>query len=112
MLLAGDEFGRTQGGNNNAYCQDNPTSWLDWTAIDDPDRDDLAFVQELLALRRRHKMLRWPAFLHARQSRGGIKDITWLGPDGSEMATEHWHDGDRRAIGLMLNSAPHERAPG
>ena len=112
MLLAGDELGRTQGGNNNAYCQDNPTSWLDWTAVDDPERDDLAFVQELLALRRRHKMLRWPAFLHARQSRDGIKDITWLGPDGSEMATEHWHDADRRVIGLMLNSGPNERAPG
>jgi glycogen operon protein len=109
MLLAGDELGRTQGGNNNAYCQDNPTSWLDWTAIDDPDRDDVAFVQELLDLRRRHRVLRWPEFLHAQLSKDGIKDITWLGPDGGEMSMEQWHDPERRVLGLMLNSDAHGR---
>ncbi|HKF72858.1 MAG TPA: glycogen debranching protein GlgX [Stellaceae bacterium] len=104
MLLAGDELGRTQGGNNNAYCQDNATSWLDWTAVDDPDRDDLSFVQELLELRRRHAILRWPAFLHALKSKDDIKDITWLGSDGREMTMDEWHDPERRVIGLMLNS--------
>ena len=108
MLLAGDELGHTQGGNNNAYCQDNPTSWLDWTAIDDPDRDELAFVQALIELRRRHPILRWPAFLHALKSKDGIKDITWLGPDGREMTMEQWHDPEQRALGLMLNSEAHK----
>src|SRR5262249_43722930 len=108
MLLAGDELGRSQRGNNNSYCQDNPASWLDWSAIDDPDRDDVAFVQQLLELRRRHKILRWPAYLHARQSKGGIKDITWLGPDGYEMATEQWQEPEPRVVGLMLNSCARE----
>ena len=112
MLLAGDELGRTQGGNNNAYSQDNSTGWLDWTAIDDPDRDDIAFLQELIDLRRRHKILRWPEFLHARQSKDGIKDITWLGPDGREMITEQWQEPERRVLGLMLSSGPHARVAG
>jgi isoamylase len=104
MLLAGDELGRTQGGNNNAYCQDNAIGWLDWTAIDDPDRDDIAFLQYLLELRRQHAILRWPVFLHARKSKDGIKDITWLEPDGHEKAMEQWHDPEQRVLGLMLNS--------
>ena len=112
MLLGGDELGRTQGGNNNAYCQDNPISWLDWTAIDDPERDDVAFVQELIELRRRHAILRWPSFLHAQQSKDGIKDITWLGPDGHEKTMEQWHDPEVRVLGLMLNSEARELASG
>jgi glycogen operon protein len=108
MVLAGDELGRTQGGNNNAYCQDNPTSWVDWAAIDDPERDDVAFVQELLELRRQHAILRWPLFLHARQSKDGIKDITWLGLDGREKFSEQWQDPEQRVLGLMLNSEAHE----
>jgi isoamylase len=110
MVLAGDELGRTQGGNNNAYCQDNATSWLDWSAIDDPERDDLSFVQHLLDLRRQHEILRWPEFLHARQSKDGVKDITWLGPDGCEMTTDHWLEPERRVLGLMLNSGAREMA--
>ncbi|HXQ64275.1 MAG TPA: hypothetical protein VN787_05430, partial [Steroidobacteraceae bacterium] len=109
MLLAGDELGRTQGGNNNSYCQDNATSWLDWSAVDDPDRDDIEFVQKLLEIRRHHPILRWPVFLHARKSKDGIKDITWLGPDGREKTMEQWHDPEQRVIGLMLNSGAHER---
>ena len=107
MVQGGDELSRTQHGNNNAYCQDNPTSWLDWTAIDDPERDDVAFVQELLELRRRHPILQWPEFLHARQSKDGVKDIAWLGPDGREMTTQEWQDSERRVLGLMLNSGAH-----
>ena len=112
MLLAGDELGRTQGGNNNAYCQDNPISWLDWTAIDDPDRDDVAFLQELIELRRRHPILRSPFFLHARVSKDGVKDITWLEPDGQEKTMEQWHDPEQRVLGLMLNSEARELEDG
>jgi glycogen operon protein len=112
MLLAGDELGRMQGGNNNAYCQDNPISWIDWTAIDDPDRDDAAFVQELIQLRRRHPILRWPFFLHARMSKDGVKDITWLGPDGREKTIEQWQDPEQRVLGLMLNSEARELEDG
>src|SRR5579885_124360 len=64
MLLAGDEFGRTQRGNNNAYAQDNEISWVDWEAIDDDTRGDIGFVRRLLNLRRQHSALRWPRFLH------------------------------------------------
>jgi len=112
MVLGGDELGRTQGGNNNSYCQDNPTSGFDWTAIDDPERDDLSFVQALLELRQQHKILRWPDYLHALKSKDGIKDITWLGPDGLEMTTEQWHEPERRVLGLMLNSGAHQLMSG
>ncbi|HET6725031.1 MAG TPA: glycogen debranching protein GlgX [Gammaproteobacteria bacterium] len=104
MLLAGDEFGRTQGGNNNAYCQDNDISWVDWGAIDDDAQADIRFVRRLLTLRRRHPALRWPRFLHGR-ARGelGVQDLTWIAPDGGEMRDERWKDSGAHAIGLILN---------
>lgn len=103
MLVAGDEFGRGQNGNNNAYCQDNETSWLDWKAVD-PEEDKLiAFVRRLIHLRRRHPVLRWPRFLHGQHSVDGVKDITWIAPDGEEMRTEQWQDPKARCVGLMLN---------
>jgi isoamylase len=103
MLLAGDEFGRSQHGNNNAYCQDNEISWLDWTT-GPAEQEFAAFVRRLIALRRQHPVIRWPRFLHGHhRSPEGIKDITWLSPTGTEMTSEQWQEGQRRCVGLMLN---------
>jgi isoamylase len=103
MLLAGDEFGRSQGGNNNAYCQDNEISWVDWAAIGPTEEADIAFVRRLIELRRLYPILRWPRFLHGNNSGAdGIKDITWLSPAGVEMTQEQWHDRQARCLGLML----------
>jgi glycogen operon protein len=103
MLLAGDEFARTQGGNNNAYCQDNEISWVDWQTLEDPGCDDVEFLRRLLNLRREHPALRWSHFLHGEaQGERGLKDITWLTPDGSEMGEASWQDG-ARTLGLLLN---------
>ena len=104
MLLAGDEFGHSQNGNNNAYCQDNEVSWIDWSKVgangESAFRD---FARELIALRRRHPVLRWPRFLHGHHaSAAGVKDITWLAPDATEMTSERWQS-ETRCLGLMLN---------
>ncbi|MDN5864947.1 MAG: glycogen debranching protein GlgX [Gammaproteobacteria bacterium] len=104
MLLAGDEFARSQGGNNNAYCQDNEISWLDWEAVDAGPGSDVEFVRRLLHLRRRHAILRWPHYLHGQaQCEKGIKDAGWFAPDGTEMDPEDWENPDARAVGLILN---------
>lgn len=100
MILAGDEFGRTQRGNNNAYCQDNEISWLDWTALDE-NRDFLAFVQRLLKLRADHPVFRRPHFFHGDLIDGeGVKDIAWLSPDGREMAEPDWRDPNGHCLGI------------
>src|SRR5258708_4632101 len=104
MLLAGDEFGRSQRGNNNAYCQDNEISWLDWAGIGEAEQELVAFVRRLIALRRQYPVIRWPRFLHGHhRSPEGVKDITWLSPTGTEMTQEQRQDGQRRCVGLMLN---------
>ena len=105
MLLAGDEMGRTQGGNNNAYCQNNETSWLDWTPTD---------AQRLIALRAAHPVLRRRSFLHGRLSEGDLvaQDIVWLHPDGSGMSDARWHAKDAVALGALLcGDALHETDP-
>ena len=103
MILAGDEFGRSQNGNNNAYCQDNEISWLDWSAIDDEGRALQDFVRRLLALRREHPVLRRPRFLHGLEtSARGVPDIEWRTPDGSAKSVEQWQDPQARSIGLLL----------
>jgi glycogen operon protein len=79
MLTAGDEFLRTQGGNNNAYCQDNETSWVDWT-LAEKNADFLRFARELIALRKRHPALRRPGFLRGRGPAGALRpDVVWHG---------------------------------
>jgi isoamylase len=102
MLLAGDEIGRTQGGNNNAYCQDNATSWIDWNL--DPDRSRLLdFVRKLLQLRRAHPVFRRRHFFQGRPLFGSeSKDIVWLKPDGSEMTTAEWNQDFARSLGVYL----------
>ncbi len=103
MLLAGDEFGRTQGGNNNAYCQDNKISWLDWY-LDDTGREMLEFTRFMIQLRNQHPMLRRRRFFQGRRIHGrDIRDIIWYRPDGREMDDEEWSNGLVRCLGMMLN---------
>jgi glycogen operon protein len=99
MLLGGDELGRTQGGNNNAYCQDNEVSWFDW---DDVDGDLLAFTQRLIALRHEHPVFRRRRWFQGRPIRGTV-DIHWFRPDGEEMTDEDWDTPHARAIGVLLD---------
>jgi glycogen operon protein len=102
MLLAGDELGRTQRGNNNAYCQDNETSWLDWRL--DADQARLAeFARRLIALRRAHPVFRRRDFFQGRPIHGSeVKDIVWLKPDGAEMTNEEWDHVFARSLGVYL----------
>jgi len=112
MMLAGDEFLRTQNGNNNAYCQDNEINWIDWSGIDPEGQNMTRFTQKVIALRRRFPILHHAQFLHGRnESADGLKDITWLSPSGEEMTTEQWHDHNARCAGVMLNEAAVSPAP-
>ncbi|MEQ9105341.1 MAG: glycogen debranching protein GlgX [Rhodothermales bacterium] len=95
MLLGGDELGRTQFGNNNAYCQDNPTTWFDWD-LTERDRAFLRFVQRMIALRRAHPSLRRQSFLN------GSDQAAWWHPDGRTMETPDWQEGRRHTVGLIL----------
>ncbi len=105
MLCAGDEYGRTQGGNNNAYCQDNETSWFDWIQVSDPAGNPLLdYTRQLIALRHTHPVFRRPKFFQGRRIRGGgVKDVMWFGPAGSEMTDEEWNQNFVRTLGLMLS---------
>ncbi|MEZ5652578.1 MAG: glycogen debranching protein GlgX [Burkholderiaceae bacterium] len=103
MLLAGDEIGHSQQGNNNAYCQDNPLTWIDWQSIDSEGRELAAFVEELIRLRRAHPVFRRASFLHGQErSAQGTPDILWLRAEGGVMDTQAWQDPARRAFGMML----------
>jgi glycogen operon protein len=103
MILAGDEFRRTQGGNNNAYCQDNEISWLNWD-LDDAAQRMLSFTRWLVQIRTDHPMLHRRRFFQGRSIHGsGIRDIIWLRPDGGEMDEEEWNNGLVRCLGMMLN---------
>ncbi|MBK9443832.1 MAG: glycogen debranching protein GlgX [Comamonadaceae bacterium] len=111
MLLAGDEMGRTQGGNNNAYCQDNGVSWMNW-GIGPDDRQLLEFVQRLIRLRRAHPILRRVTFFKGhRLAAGGVKDIMWLRPDGTEMDDAGWRQTTEPCLGIFLAAEPPAQAP-
>jgi glycogen operon protein len=102
MLLHGDEVGRTQQGNNNAYCQDNELTWQDWR-IEGPARALLAFTRTLIALRRAHPVFRRSRFFYGRRLHGAeVKDLTWFRPDGKEMGEEDWANPETRCFGLRL----------
>jgi glycogen operon protein len=108
MLVAGDEMGRTQQGNNNAYCQDNEISWVNWD-LSAADREFLAFVQRLIGLRRVHPVFRRRNFFQGRAIRGtDIKDIHWIKPDGNEMSDEEWDHDFARSLGVYLGGAAME----
>jgi isoamylase len=103
MILSGDEMGRTQGGNNNAYCQDNDLNWLDWE-FSILDRNFLAFVRRMIRLRKEHPAFRRRRFFQGRELRGaGAKDITWLTPSGREMTDEEWNNSFARSLGLQMS---------
>lgn len=101
MLVAGDEFGRTQKGNNNAYCQDNEISWIDWKNL---DNDLLTFTQKVIGLRKAH-----PVFCRRKWFQGmavtgrGLEDIAWFLPEGSEMTDDHWQHSFAKSLGVYLN---------
>ncbi|MBI5616645.1 MAG: glycogen debranching protein GlgX [Gammaproteobacteria bacterium] len=100
MLLAGDEGGHTQHGNNNAYCQDNELSWLDWQAWDE---ELTAFVGNMIRLRARHPVFRRRRFFQGRPIRPGVKDILWLTPAGEEMTDAEWQQSFARGMAVYLS---------
>jgi glycogen operon protein len=103
MISHGDEIGRTQSGNNNAYCHDGPLSWLDWD-LDPQRRDLLTFTRRVFALRRENPSLRRRSFFSGHPIAGGdAKDVSWLRPDGEEMKHEDWHDPERRVLGMCIH---------
>jgi glycogen operon protein len=103
MLLAGDEFGRTQKGNNNAYCQDNDISWVDWE-IGESGRALIRFTQKLTALRHKYPVLRRTRFLTGEYNEAlGVKDVTWIDPNGSEMDGGNWDDPNVKCFGMLID---------
>lgn len=103
MLLGGDEIGRTQQGNNNAYCQDNPISWFDWN-LKEANQDLLNFVRELIYFRRQHPVFRRRKWFQGQAIHGsGVTDIGWYNSDGSEMTQEQWEVGYAKSVALFLN---------
>ena len=103
MISHGDEMSRTQQGNNNAYCQDNEITWVDWT-LDEHKRALLTFTGKLVRLRHSQPVLRRRKYFQGRSIRGGdVKDVAWLAPDGHEMTDEAWNADFVRALGMLLN---------
>jgi glycogen operon protein len=105
MLVAGDERGRTQLGNNNGYCLDDPTTWMDWSPNQVGERLT-SFVQTLLALRAAHPVLRSATFFTgAPRTTAGQPDVAWFRPDGAHLTERNWSDGGLRTLGMLLNGA-------
>jgi glycogen operon protein len=103
MIVAGDEFGRTQGGNNNAYCQDNEVSWVDWR-LERWQQELLRFTRMMIRLRKEQPVFRRRRFFEGRNIGGSDqRDALWLLPEGGEIGDEQWREAERRAFGLMLN---------
>jgi isoamylase len=110
MLLGGDEIGRTQRGNNNAYCQDNETSWFDW---EHADRELLEFTRCLIAMRKRYAVLRQPNWLRERKASGDdLRAIEWFKPDGKEMSEDDWRKGFAKSLSVLLDGHPPADADG
>jgi isoamylase len=101
MLCGGDEIGRTQRGNNNAYCQDNEISWYDWAHTDEPL---LAFTRDLIRLRLKHPVFCRRRWFQGRRIHGNsVSDIGWFTPGGSEMSEQDWQAGFAKSLGVFLN---------
>jgi isoamylase len=108
MILAGDEFARTQRGNNNAYAQDNEISWVNWEAIGENETALIEFVRRATTIRRQQPVLRRTRFLTGTyDERLKARDVTWLAPSGQEMTPDQWRDPNARCLGALLNG----RAP-
>jgi isoamylase len=101
MLLAGDELGRSQRGNNNAYCQDNETSWLDWENV---DLKQLQFAKEIIQFRKEHPVFCRRKWFQGKSIRGSdVNDLAWFRPDGEQMSDEDWGAGFAKSLGVFLN---------
>ena len=101
MLLAGDEISRTQKGNNNAYCQDNEISWIDWV---NADQELLEFTRKLIQLRKSHHVFCRRRWFQGQRIHGiGVEDIAWFLPDGSDMSEENWNNGFAKSLAVFLN---------
>ncbi len=107
MLCAGDEIGNSQQGNNNAYCLDNPTTWLSWA---DADADLMQWVSELVALRKAHALLHWPEWFDDRASGHHHASLTWTAPTGEPMQVRDWHDSQHTAFAAAMR-APDQAHP-
>jgi isoamylase len=108
MILAGDEFGRTQQGNNNAYCQDNEISWVDWGNLNTAGGTLFEFTKRLISLIKQYPILRRSRFLSGQWDEDlGLKDTTWISPSGTEMAEKDWKNSTSRCFGVILDG----RAP-
>jgi isoamylase len=103
MLLAGDEFGNSQQGNNNAYCQDNAVGWLDWSRA---DAGLVAFVREVLALRRAEPALRHARWFHHAPAPAGERSLDWFAPSGHAMQVGDWHDAGQHAFACRIDASP------
>jgi glycogen operon protein len=100
MIVAGDEVGNSQGGNNNAYCQDNEIGWVDWSGLDDPF---LGFCQKMIALRKDHPEVRQERFLTGAVGVDGRTEIAWYRPDGEEMGEDDWNDPELRLLSVYMS---------
>jgi glycogen operon protein len=101
MIVAGDEISRTQQGNNNAYCQDNEISWINWA---EADKELLEFTQKLISLRKSHPTFCRRKWFQGQPIKGiGVEDIAWFLPDGSEMTDEHWNTSFAKSLAVYLN---------
>lgn len=107
MLLAGDELGHSQQGNNNAYCQDNPTSWIDWTGLQAASAAQLAYVRRLLRLRRLLPVLRPARFATGGDPAHTLRDVIWLDPNAQELSPEAWDDPLMRSLGMLADGRAH-----
>jgi glycogen operon protein len=104
MLLGGDEFGRTQKGNNNPYCQDNEISWVNWDGIKEEGQSLIAFTRKLIRLRQSLPILRRGRFLTAEYNPGlEVKDVTWINASGREMQKSDWEDGKMHCFGMLID---------
>jgi isoamylase len=103
MVLAGDEFARTQNGNNNAYCQDNEIGWVNWELLE-KNQHLVTFARRLMRMRHKYPILRRNLYLTGRYNEElGVKDLTWINANGSEMEQEHWGDTNMRCFGMLLD---------
>lgn len=103
MMVSGDEFAHTQKGNNNVYCQDNELSWINWQ-LNQKSKTMLEFTRRIIQLRKKYPMLRRERFLVGEYNQTiGVKDVTWLSPDASEMTSADWHDSSRACLGMLMD---------
>jgi glycogen operon protein len=110
LMLAGDEIGNSQGGNNNAYCQDNPIGWVDWSVLGNDDDDMTSLLGELNGLRRRFSQLRARRWVEGRRPDGSF-GVLWLTPHATEMTEQDWNFPEGRFLSYVLGPVQQTDAP-